>query len=918
MTAVLLGCIAGVVNLLPIWFLDSSEFLLGQLFVILSLLLLGWRFAVITFILSTGFIFYRWGHAWPSIVFALELIYLQIVCLSKAKPVFLRGMMFWFALGLPALWAFGHFFLALPILTIAIALAKYCLNAAIYLSVIDLLSFFFSRYSWHKHYSSLYKILNYVVTLLVVLVVILTSIVLTNNHYARIEYEINAQLKEKAKEITRNIDAHLDHHKKGVVLTAKSIASGVPKQIALENMAHLYPGFRTQIIVDALADVTHFYPKSLAVSLQQSNIRANVADRDYFINAPNNHNGYISTIFKGRGFGSLPIVAVSAPIYTDGMFSGVVEGSLMFDYFAGLRPSLFTHEGELLILDASNKVVYSTLDDFTELQQLTTDELTTFSDDTRFKMFNIENEQQFYAREARSSEHNWLVVTMLNRRYANDVAVSAWGQSIVMIIFIILLTSIFITQLSRWLTTPILKLAEQIDKFDPENAITKAHLPETWLEVSRLQAQFSSLANKLALSFSRLHHANHENEQLNNKLQDFNAKLEQQVNDKTNELVEAVRLANQANRTKSQFLANMSHEIRTPLNGILGMTQLLLDNQTLPETEREELAMIHQSANNLLLILNDILDFSKIEAGALKLEYRAVEIKALLSQLAKVFSNTSVKPTVKFTLSIADDIPNYISLDPLRFSQVVNNILSNAGKFTETGEISLNCTIEEPYLVIRVRDTGIGISAEQQAKLFNEFTQADISTTRKYGGTGLGLTISQRIVELMSGTLSLESQQGQGSEFTIKVPILQSDAKVMQSQNVQKPDLKGIQVLIVEDNPINQIVLKKMMLDTSCSLHQANDGIEALAHLEKSDVDIILMDCQMPNMDGYQCTQKIKQNPERYGDAVIIAITANAFEEDQKRCLVAGMDDFISKPINKDELYQCLNKWLTTRLNDLQ
>ena len=186
MTAVLLGCIAGVVNLLPIWFLDSSEFLLGQLFVILSLLLLGWRFAVITFILSTGFIFYRWGHAWPSIVFALELIYLQIVCLSKAKPVFLRGMMFWFALGLPALWAFGHFFLALPILTIAIALAKYCLNAAIYLSVIDLLSFFFSRYSWHKHYSSLYKILNYVVTLLVVLVVIFCLYALGDMPYQRL------------------------------------------------------------------------------------------------------------------------------------------------------------------------------------------------------------------------------------------------------------------------------------------------------------------------------------------------------------------------------------------------------------------------------------------------------------------------------------------------------------------------------------------------------------------------------------------------------------------------------------------------------------------------------------------------------------------------------------------------------------
>ena len=916
LAAVLLGCIAGVVNLLPIWFLDSSEFLLGQFFVILSLLLLGWRYAIITFLISTGFIFYRWGHAWPSIVFALELICLQVFCLSKARPVFLRGMLFWFVIGLPLLWSFGHFFLGLPILTIAIALAKYCLNAAIYLSVIDLLSFFFSRYSWHKHYSSLYKILNYVVTLLVVLVVILTSVVLTNNHYARIEYEINAQLKEKAKEIARTIDGHLDHHKKGVVLTARSIANGVPRQIALENMANLYPDFRTQIIVDALADVTHFYPQSLAISLQQSNIRANVADRDYFINAPNNELGYISTIFKGRGFGSLPIVAVSAPIYIENTFTGVVEGSLMFDYFAGLRPSLFSHQGELLILDASNKVVFSTLDDFKELQQLTDEEIDSFADEARFKMFDAENEQQFYAREARSTEHNWIVMTMLNRKHANNVAVSAWGQSLVMILFIILLTSVFITQLSRWLIAPIEMLAEQIDKFEPERAITDTDLPQTWLEVSRLQSQFSSLANKLALNFNRLHQANHENEVLNNKLTDFNAQLEQQVNDKTNELVEAVRLANQANRTKSQFLANMSHEIRTPLNGILGMTQLLLETPKLPETERDELTMIHQSANNLLLILNDILDFSKIEAGALKLENRAVDIKALLQQLAKVFSNTSVKTGVEFNLSIAKDIPEYILLDPLRFSQVINNILSNAGKFTESGEINMQCQMVDGALEISIRDTGIGISANQQAKLFTEFTQADISTTRKYGGTGLGLTISKRIIELMDGELSLVSQEGEGSEFIVAIPVTVSDAEATAEQSTDKPTLSGVNVLIVEDNPVNQIVLQKMMQDTHCTIKMANDGLQALEQLKSFAADIILMDCQMPHMDGYQCTQEIKQNPALYGEAIIIAITANAFEEDQKRCLVAGMDDFISKPINKDELYRCLNKWFKARLVD--
>ena len=434
--------------------------------------------------------------------------------------------------------------------------------------------------------------------------------------------------------------------------------------------------------------------------------------------------------------------------------------------------------------------------------------------------------------------------------------------------------------------------------------------------MSRLQSQFSSLANKLALNFNRLHQANHENEVLNNKLTDFNAQLEQQVNDKTNELVQAVRLANQANRTKSQFLANMSHEIRTPLNGILGMTQLLLENPKLPETERDELAMIHQSANNLLLILNDILDFSKIEAGALKLEDRVVEIKALLAQLAKVFSSSSVKSGVKFNLSIADNIPEYIRLDPLRFSQVVNNILSNAGKFTESGEINMQCQLANNALEIKIRDTGIGISVNQQAKLFTEFTQADISTTRKYGGTGLGLTISKRIIELMDGELSLVSQEGEGSEFTIIVPVMVSDAEATAEQSTDKPTLSGINVLIVEDNPVNQIVLQKMMQDTRCTIKKANDGLQALEELKSFTADIILMDCQMPHMDGYQCTQAIKQNPALYGEAIIIAITANAFEEDQKRCLVAGMDDFISKPINKDELYRCLNKWFKARLVD--
>ena len=305
-----------------------------------------------------------------------------------------------------------------------------------------------------------------------------------------------------------------------------------------------------------------------------------------------------------------------------------------------------------------------------------------------------------------------------------------------------------------------------------------------------------------------------------------------------------------------------------------------------------------------------------MKRGHLNLKTALLTFKALLQQLAKVFSNTSVKTGVEFNLSIAKDIPEYIRLDPLRFSQVINNILSNAGKFTESGEINMHCHMVDGALEISIRDTGIGISANQQAKLFTEFTQADISTTRKYGGTGLGLTISKRIIELMDGELSLVSQEGEGSEFIVAIPVTVSDAEATAEQSTDKPTLSGINVLIVEDNPVNQIVLQKMMQDTHCTIKMANDGLQALEQLKSFAADIILMDCQMPHMDGYQCTQEIKQNPALYGEAIIIAITANAFEEDQKRCLVAGMDDFISKPINKDELYRCLNKWFKARLVD--
>lgn len=908
--SVLLGLIAGGVNLLPFWFLDSSEFLFGQFFVLLCLLKFGWRYALITLFLSSCFIFARWGHSWTSIAYLFEVIWLYYFCCRHARPLFVWGLLYWLIVGLPVLAIIGFFVLQLPSLTVLTALAKYLLNAAIYLCVIDLLSFFFIRESWQKRSLSLYKILNYFVNLLIILVVLLITIVLTNNHYSRIEYEVKAQLSEKSKNIASQVDLYLNNHRRGIVLSAKAIEQGMPAEQALENLMQLYTNFRSSIVSDNQALVHHFNPITLKESLNEET--PSIADRQYYLQAESSPQGYISDMFESRGLGNLPIVAISAPIMINDQFTGIIEGSLIIGTFSQFVPSLFGEQGDLVVLDANKRVVFSTLpEQFEVLSKLSAADVESLSVQAETDIYTDLNDEQYYVKSSVANQQRWFVAALMKRKHANYVAAKTWAQALGLAVLVIILISVFITQLSRWLVRPIRHLSEQIDAFEPKAELTSIDNPEnSWQEVSSLQQQFATLAFKLTSNFNDLEQVNTENNALNSRLKSFNTRLEYQVNEKTDELIKAVAFANKANKAKSLFLANMSHEIRTPLNGIIGLTDLLLSASHKDDDVHKQLQMIQQSANNLLLILNDILDFSKVEAGALKLDVQVINIAEHIKQISDVFANTGVREGVIFNCEIDSDLPEFIELDPLRFSQVINNILNNAGKFTEHGFITLNAQYIENKCRLSIKDTGIGISSEQQANLFNEFIQADISTTRKYGGTGLGLTICKRIVELMDGQLTLQSEQDVGSCFTVELPI--KEAKKITSATLQQhlPSLTGMHVLLVEDNPINQVVISKMMLQTGCTIELANDGFKALKCITKKRPDLVLMDCQMPNMDGFQCTQEIRDNPEKYGDLVIIAITANAFEDDKTRCLEVGMNDFIAKPIDKVLLYQCLHKWL--------
>ena len=437
-------------------------------------------------------------------------------------------------------------------------------------------------------------------------------------------------------------------------------------------------------------------------------------------------------------------------------------------------------------------------------------------------------------------------------------------------------------------------------------------VPQVYLTPYGLTVLIFSMAVSLADRFSRVHR----------QLDALRNDLERRVEQRTRELTDAKFAAEAANHAKSEFLANMSHEIRTPMNGIIGVVDLMRQLDLTPRT-REYADVIASSAEGLLRIIDDVLDFSKSEAGKLSLDAVDFRLADTLKRVIDLLAPRAAAEGIELRLELADELPAWCRGDPARLQQVLLNLVGNAIKFTPKGWVSVGAAPAgsgaggSPAIRFRVRDTGIGIPPEAQSRLFEPFTQADSSTTRRFGGTGLGLAISRRIIELAGGEIGVESTPGAGSTFWFTLPLAPVEEPAPRPPLPRRAAAPGgrppgsYRILLAEDEPVNRLIALGQIRAIGYPVDAVVNGREVLEALDQRHYDLVLMDCQMPELDGYETTRRIRRQEAGGCHVPILAVTAHALEGDREKCLAAGMDGYLAKPYRQDELAAVLSTWLS-------